>query len=95
MNPGNVKSGRGTTNFAVVESTEGGDSVLHHVLKRPALGHKSAQSDYKASLDVLMVPERGSDAFDAEISRVINHKDELKCAPLHYATQQWDQDTVR
>ena len=32
-----------------------------------------------------------SAAYNEEISRVINHRDELKNSPLHYATQQWDQ----
>ena len=36
-----------------------------------------------------------SAAFNEEISRVINHRDELKNSPLHYATQQWDQATAR
>ena len=37
-----------------------------------------------------MKPSKSA-AYNEEISRVINHRDELKNSPLHYATQQWDQ----
>ena len=66
------------------------NSVLHWVLKRPALDHENPLTDYRASLDLLMRPSKSA-AFNEEISRVINHRDELKNSPLHYATQQWDQ----
>ena len=60
------------------------------MLKRPALDHENPLTDYRASLDLLMRPSK-SGAYNEEISRVINHRDELKNSPLHYATQQWDQ----
>ena len=66
------------------------NSVLHWILKRPALDHENPLTDYRASLDLLTRPSKSS-AFNEEISRVINHRDELKNSPLHYATQQWDQ----
>ena len=54
------------------------------------MDHENPLTDYRASLDLLMRPSK-STAFNEEISRVINHRDELKNSPLHYATQQWDQ----
>ena len=59
-------------------------------MKRPALDHENPLTDYRASLDLLMRPSKSA-AYNEEISRVINHRDELKNSPLHYATQQWDQ----
>ena len=44
----------------------------------------------RESLDLLMKQSKSAE-YNDEISRVVNHKDELSNSPLHYATQQWDQ----
>ena len=83
--------GGGVTNFAVVEpAARSRNSVLHWVLKRPALDHGNRMTDYRASLDLLAKHSKSAE-YNDEISRVVNHRDELSNSPLHYATQQWDQ----
>jgi ankyrin repeat protein len=86
------KSGDAPINFAVTEAITK-ESVLHWVLKRPN-PTDDPRCDYKACLDVLLAPETPS-SFNAQIKKIINHKDNRKNAPLHYATQQWNQAVVR
>ncbi|TRY61746.1 hypothetical protein TCAL_09528 [Tigriopus californicus] len=80
-----------TTNFSVLETTSG-ESVLTWVLKKPKQLIGTTFS-YEKCFNILM--EDGGPNFNAEITRIINHKDSLQNTPLHYGAQLWNQNVVR
>jgi len=76
-------------NFLVTNATN--ETVLHLVLKM----HSDAGSRecYQKCLDVLLDP--GTEGFLKQMKSLVNKKDDRGNTALHYATQAWDQATVR
>lgn len=77
--------------FSALEA-DSGESVLTWVLKKPNALIGSTFS-YEKCFNILM--EDGGPSFNAEITRIVNHKDSQKNTPLHYGTQLWNQNVVR
>ena len=76
-------------NFLVTNATK--ETVLHLVLKMQS--DAGSRESYQKCLDVLLDP--GTEGFLKQMKSLVNKKDDRGNTALHYATQAWDQATVR
>ena len=76
-------------NFNVSKPTK--ETVLHLVLK--AQSDSGSRSRYQRCLDVVLEP--ATEGFLGQMRTLINKRDDRGNTALHYATQMWDQATVR
>jgi len=67
-------------------------TILHQIIRKPrlnlGLSENSKDMDYKSCLNIIL------DSKQTNLAAIINKQDILGNAPLHYATQFWDQETV-
>ena len=75
--------------FSVTKNTK--ENVLHLVLKMQS--DNGSKENYKECLDVLL--DDRTPAFLDQMKKLVNMKDDLGNTCLHYATQLWDQETIR
>ena len=70
------------------------ETVLHHVLKMPRkIDGPLRLQGYKECLQLLF--EDYNSSVEAELKKIINKKDIEGNSALHYATQNWPQETTR
>jgi len=67
-------------------------TILHQIIRKPrlnlGLSENSRAIDYETCLNIIL------DSKQTNLAGIINKQDILGNAPLHYATQFWDQETV-
>jgi len=67
-------------------------TILHQIIRKPrlnlGLSENSRAIDYESCLNIIL------DSKQTNLAGIINKQDILGNAPLHYATQFWDQETV-
>jgi len=67
-------------------------TILHQIIRKPrlnlGLSENSRAIDYETCLNIIL------DSKQINLAGIINKQDILGNAPLHYATQFWDQETV-
>ena len=77
-----------------LQDGESKESVLHHILKMPRkIDGPLRIQGYKECLQLLF--EDYNSLVELELKKIINKKDIEGNSALHYATQNWPQDTTR
>ena len=76
-------------NFTVTKATK--ETILHLVLKMQS--NTGTRENFQKCLDILL--DASNESFHVQMKNLINKKDDRGNTALHYATQMWDQATVR